>query len=62
MPGEAALGQGRPAASQDRRDGLSCLPRNDMGWRPGPRPTPRYPRLRRPAHKEGLTEKEIIRC
>jgi len=38
---EAALGQGRPAASQDRRDGLSCLRRSDMGWRPGPQPTMR---------------------
>ncbi len=41
MPGEAALGQGGPAASQDRRDGLSCLRGRDMGWRPGPRPAMR---------------------
>ena len=38
VPGEPVLGQGRPAASQDRRDGLSCLRGSDMGWRPGPRP------------------------
>ena len=36
VPGEPVLGQGRPAASQDRRDGLLCLRRSDMGWHPGP--------------------------
>ena len=38
VPGEPVLGQGGPAASQDRRDGLSCLRGSEMGWRPGPQP------------------------